>query len=443
MKMMKTIAKLLALLFIVCIVAFSVTLFIGGRDIAPPDVSDIMPDKPQEIPNDQNAFPLLNEAANTVQLPQDLTVMIKYTDGIQLFDMLIPGILAKNEKVFAILDKAAQRNRCLVPADETGNFCGAMEGIGLLLEVRAVHARNAGDFGLSARSMAVQILLGALIQADAGDLYQNTVGSRLMVNGLKKARILASTPGIEADVLHLLAQTLAEMKPVGPGLERSIQNKFKSVADQLDGFRASGKNIEQTFAEAAVFPYLIRKTTWIPGYMFRENETKERLAGLYRNAEQNALKDYGDMTRLDTGQYLGLQGSQFAFIYGPNVVGRLFYVFTTPELGIFLESKCQLEGEIRATGLIIALKLFERDNGRLPDNLSALVPEYLNEVPADPYDGQPFRYDAKKEIIYSVSKDLKDSGGSQKIPEGEIYGEDYPKTWVAEDAVFPVGGGDQ
>jgi hypothetical protein len=62
---------------------------------------------------------------------------------------------------------------------------------------------------------------------------------------------------------------------------------------------------------------------------------------------------------------------------------------------------------------LIAIKAYKIENGKLPPNLEELVPDYILEVPKDPFDGNPIRYSAEKKIIYSVGPDLIDSGGSE------------------------------
>ena len=55
---------------------------------------------------------------------------------------------------------------------------------------------------------------------------------------------------------------------------------------------------------------------------------------------------------------------------------------------------------------IVATKalLYKADNGEFPDTLDKLVPEYLPEIPTDPFDGKPIRYidSDDKIIIYSI-----------------------------------------
>jgi hypothetical protein len=62
----------------------------------------------------------------------------------------------------------------------------------------------------------------------------------------------------------------------------------------------------------------------------------------------------------------------------------------------------------------IALKRYQRIHGNWPSNLSALVPEFLSELPRDPVDGQPLRYRPNPDgtfLLYSIGSDYKDDGG--------------------------------
>jgi len=228
---------------------------------------------------------------------------------------------------------------------------------------------------------------------------------------------------------------LQELQSLDRGLAQAIRYKFQTVAQSIDQFRSSKRSLEQSFDELHLLPYVLRKTTWFPGYLFKENETKHTLALLYRDIVKNVPLPFADMQLYDLEYYLGLE-NRFGFMLKPNFVGRMFYVMTTPEFHSFMEGKCQMEGTLRAIQLIVALKSFEKRHSRLPDQLAQLCPDYLERVPLDSFDGLPFKYSREKAIVYSVGKDLLDSGGSTQVPSYELYGEDYPKTWIAEDAVF-------
>jgi hypothetical protein len=74
---------------------------------------------------------------------------------------------------------------------------------------------------------------------------------------------------------------------------------------------------------------------------------------------------------------------------------------------------------IRVAQLVLAIERFRlANNGKLPDQLSSLVPTYLDKTPVDPFDGQPIRYKRtdKGYVVYSIGADEKDDGGAERIP---------------------------
>lgn len=73
-----------------------------------------------------------------------------------------------------------------------------------------------------------------------------------------------------------------------------------------------------------------------------------------------------------------------------------------------------LEARRRATLAGLAIERFRRrHSGRLPDKLESLIPAFISEVPADPFDGRPIRYKrlAAGYRVYSVDRDGRDNGG--------------------------------
>ena len=71
------------------------------------------------------------------------------------------------------------------------------------------------------------------------------------------------------------------------------------------------------------------------------------------------------------------------------------------------------------------------DNGSSPKSLNDLVPEYLNSVPRDPFDGAALRYDSRKGIVYSVGTNLRDDGGvsESRIFEGDAKDIEGKTSW--------------
>jgi len=97
-----------------------------------------------------------------------------------------------------------------------------------------------------------------------------------------------------------------------------------------------------------------------------------------------------------------------------NAVGQITYYMMRPAMAASLAKKSQGDVQLQATRTILALRAYQLTHGALPPNLNALVPDFLDAVPVDDFDGQPLRYSVEKKIVYSVGKNLKDDGGDDQ-----------------------------
>jgi len=75
----------------------------------------------------------------------------------------------------------------------------------------------------------------------------------------------------------------------------------------------------------------------------------------------------------------------------------------------------RVEGGIRCAEMAMAVERYRLQHGELPGSLSELVPEFLEKVYLDPFDGKPLRYVLRPEggyMIYCVGEDCIDNGGA-------------------------------
>ena len=96
-----------------------------------------------------------------------------------------------------------------------------------------------------------------------------------------------------------------------------------------------------------------------------------------------------------------------------NAYGDMIYNLHMPTLKKLFERKSRENVEVRATQLLLALKIFSMRHHDLPASLAELTPEFFAEVPLDDFDGKPMRYLPEKKLIYSVGTDLEDSRGEK------------------------------
>jgi hypothetical protein len=74
----------------------------------------------------------------------------------------------------------------------------------------------------------------------------------------------------------------------------------------------------------------------------------------------------------------------------------------------------------------VALAGYRHEQGRFPSNLAALAPQYLAEVPKDPFTGADFVYKPAADgyLLYSVGPNCKDDGGRNYIRDKEWNGDE-------------------
>jgi ABC-type transport system involved in multi-copper enzyme maturation permease subunit len=79
----------------------------------------------------------------------------------------------------------------------------------------------------------------------------------------------------------------------------------------------------------------------------------------------------------------------------------------------FMQNARQRQAQLRCEIVMLALERYRRQHGRWPDTLTELVPAYLEQIPVDPFDGQPLRWSRKQGhiVIYSIGPDGVDNGG--------------------------------
>ena len=73
-------------------------------------------------------------------------------------------------------------------------------------------------------------------------------------------------------------------------------------------------------------------------------------------------------------------------------------------------------GLVRATRSALAVERYRLAKSSLPEVLDELVPEYIEAIPEDPFDGKPLRYKKldKGYVVYSIGPDGKDDGGAEE-----------------------------
>ncbi|MGE5293514.1 MAG: hypothetical protein ACM3VT_01665 [Solirubrobacterales bacterium] len=97
----------------------------------------------------------------------------------------------------------------------------------------------------------------------------------------------------------------------------------------------------------------------------------------------------------------------------------------TPALTRIATLDLRAQADLDLARIALAVERYRLAKGKLPEQLTDLVPAYLDEVPIDPLDGQPLRYRRTEPgyVVYSIGEDAKDNGGKERdqVAKGEPY----------------------
>ena len=76
--------------------------------------------------------------------------------------------------------------------------------------------------------------------------------------------------------------------------------------------------------------------------------------------------------------------------------------------------------QLRAARTALAIERYRLVKGRLPQSLNDLIPDYLDAIPDDPFNGTRLKYRRLEPgyVVYSVGDDLTDEGGTERGTQG-------------------------
>ncbi|MBW8035904.1 MAG: hypothetical protein FVQ79_09810 [Planctomycetes bacterium] len=92
---------------------------------------------------------------------------------------------------------------------------------------------------------------------------------------------------------------------------------------------------------------------------------------------------------------------------------NFFTKITMPAIVRVIQRDVKYAANLDVAQTAIAVEKYKRTTGNLPKNLIDLTPEYIKEIPTDPFDGKPLRYKKTEKgfIVYSIGQDKTDDGG--------------------------------
>ncbi len=319
----------------------------------------------------------------------------------------IADFLADNAQSLELLHKASRIKNCRFPVDYTEGFNSRINYL--------------GDFRQSIRLVALEAALYALNnQSDAAIDSISTL--------FALARFLEKEPLIISQLVRIACQAQA----LG-ALEYAIhQVKFSDqqltdLSQKVENAKNQGAMLYGFAGERACGMDIFTKPTQQKLDVLGGTVPPIRLMFLYTAigmAGQDAMIYLDIMSksvqacklplkeRLEVVKSIDTEMREI-----PEI--RYLAKAMTPAVARVTEIDCRTMARLDAAFAAIAVERYRLANGKLPESLNDIVPEFIESIPIDPFDTKPLKYKKLDPgfVIYSIGEDRQDDGGKERGPE--------------------------
>lgn len=388
------------------------------------DDSDLQPVR-IVVPEKENAFPLLEEAAALLRWPSDAGENAgasgrnegwdgrraeKLMLGEAWDDDFVAQLLDQNQRSLDLLQQALQRPRLQVPPaghwDEERPHLAHWKDLNQLVLIRARKLFREGRQEDAFEVAFSMVQLGYRMQDAGGPVIDYLVGAGVKLRSLIRLQAMVTESALHSDELRTWIKTVESCGANYSGLTNALRWEY-DLAIGMAKDNQAGK-FSRLDADSDDLP------SWLPVGHLMVNLAKTRKLVAHRTRE--CLRDiplcFSEMT-LTERDFPDDAVGMFRMALGGNMLGELMFDMMSPLSMRLLAKKCQEDAYLSLTQTLLALKCYHSERGHLPESLSELVPRYLESVPVDDFDDQPLRYSRERKVLYSVGRDLTDDGGKE------------------------------
>jgi hypothetical protein len=397
---------LLAILAVLCLVS---CLLLGTSPAA--DDRDLAVSR-APLAESSNAFSGLQTAASLIVASNSLQLSHLASES-NWNAAAVAEILAKNEKEFAAFDAALASPDLRVPEFRPQEDLKYLSEWKQLCTLAAIRANALFRDGMEREAFAEALKLvrwGNQIQRAQGSILHYLIGVAIKTQGLTlMQRWVSRTHLPAAELVALAAQLIPEVENeqgYADSLKVEYQQDLTLLRDLRDGKTQNPGN-----------PPLITIKV-LP--VFSYGKTQRLYADAFRALIKSGSVPYSEAKLPDNTN----RPSTAKLILSGNAAGQIFYYTLMPSVRTVLSKQKGQAAATQSTRLVLALRAFQMQKGDLPEDLASLVPDYLDRVPLDSFDGHPMRYSPSQKLVYSIGENLRDDNGQTKDAQGNRL--DYP-----------------
>lgn len=369
------------------------------------------------VPDKDNLFFCIKKSSDLMVLPKEKYIR-EYLEESDF--AVLESIVKDNEDVFTSFNKCSNFEIYQDPdyKDVNDFWIGSILNsrpeftkLGMLILVRARYLSSLGKWSESFDESFKVIKMGHLIENSQGSMILYLVGIAMKSTAIELMRGLIANADLSVDILKGYIINLDDYKGDRIGLANALKMEFMAAKNTKNIVLDGGGNENTPNMFGSTF-----ENVKASGLDYDSYETSNILSEHFKRQINNTLisyyKDFNDDdSYLDKIEIPQSEEEQKEI---DNVIGKIYLRTSLVSFpGAQIKSHVW-DFSVSATQILLAIKAYWQDNQKIPSELANLVPNYLDEIPIDPFDGKPLRYVPEKMIIYSVGEDLIDSGGSVK-----------------------------
>jgi hypothetical protein len=372
---------------------------LGSRDAAPADDADLAIVAPP-VPDSANGFQILATTLGSLPWSEadDERLNAMRLRG-EFDEPFVRELVARADRALAGLDSALAAPAFASPPME--RIDGAVPDfaswvrLGQIAGFRAGLRAQDGDLAAGLDGALVPLRFANRVLADpSAALIHAMVSTRIKASGVWAFQTALAWRAPTAEQSRDVARRIAAER-IDPGAWRAMWAREYSVAKL-----ALSSAADRPAARAASLPFLLE------AYVYHPNATTSRYADLIRELRSYAAGPCSAIAAPAPAPSGALDAA-----LRPNAEGRAFLASVSREFRYYELRRCRSDADLAALQALVGLRAYLDRHGTLPPKLDALVPEFLDSVPADPYGDGPLGYDPELRRLSSVGSRLDvDSG---------------------------------
>lgn len=317
----------------------------------------------------------------------------------------IKASLDKNRQTLDLLDKAARMEHCLFPRKRNGiwlqtEYISELKKASQLLTEQNLYLAQTGQTDDLFESTLTSI-----------NLSSNSLSRQpLMIDHLVAVAMQALTAAGIEDSLNMTTYTEEQLAVLQQQMYQMRQNNTMQttlIPERVEIIEIYNLPVADQVKQVSYYNNnLLEKLVFIPydlsGIKHKDGVLLLDFYDQYYRAFELPLHE----------QYIAFQrikDKQESYSFVPHWFLHVFSSYTR-----IVEINLRVIGNLQCAETALAIERYRLKYQQLPMSLEALVPEFLEEVPIDPFDGNPIRcilHESGGYTVYIIGEDGIDNGG--------------------------------